>query len=417
VNSGTADNEKLNESSQKVSDAIQKQREAIESAGKAQAQSNEILSRASDLNTREQAAITRGIGLLQNQASYYERVAASSSESASRRVEAGEKQVEVLNKIAAATDKAANKEFEALKIQKAQGLLTEDEYFSERTALADKYAAKRSRIDDQIAASGKEAFEQQKKVGDELVVQLDKVTASLTSVEKMMIAVNDAVSKIDFSAVADTLGPAFATATTEAIKLRDEIAGLQTQMNNLTSKDYTIKISKEVGGGASGEWETEEKRFGGLAGRAAATYVSAGEGFVPPGFVKSHLPTLQALNAGNAVPFNGAIPLSRFVGPAGIDNIKTSLPRGSFVLSKRGMEAVERATGAVSERNKYQMGGVVTGETETATTTPQQMQDKAMFELTLNLGGGETRKYPLYGSRAVVKEIQDHLERETMTKL
>ena len=157
-----------------------------------------------------------------------------------------------------------------------------------------------------------------------------------------------------------------------------------------------------------------EAQFGGFFRHSTLAKVTAGEGFVPPSITNKYLPSLKAINQGNSVPAN--FPIQRFSGPPGIDNILTSLPAGSFVISKRGMDAIDRAGEYRREKHHYQTGGLVSGATSMAPESMVPNEPTSKFELTLVVDG-QRNKYPLSGATSVVDELRRTLERENMTRL
>ena len=381
----------------------------------AQEQFNIAADKGTQLSMNEAAAIREHISLLQSQANILNQQGGDLSKTLAEREKYYTDEKTKLEEISKLYADMYAKELEQLKIANAAKEESDASYTDKKMALADKYAALMkganaavlasqedlTKIEEQNNAATKEQFETIKN----LYVELNASLASIAS----------RVASIDFAGMADQIGKAFKIAQTDLDALNESLGNYRKTLEEMGAKETRIKIIEEV----TRITRTEEQQFGGLAGFASKTFVSAGEGFVSPQYVRKNLPTLQALNAGNAVPIRGgAFPMSRFVGPSGIDNIETSLPRGSFVVSRKGMQAFERATKAISERQNYQTGGIVGGNAEpNITAASSKPEDKAMFELTLSLGNGGKRSYPLYGTHSVVKEIKDHLERENLTKL
>jgi len=139
--------------------------------------------------------------------------------------------------------------------------------------------------------------------------------------------------------------------------------------------------------------------------------VTAGEGYIPPSSAMGHLNLLNTLNGGRST---ASIPssIAKFHGPGGIDNIPALLPRGSYVLSTKGMAAYERS---VSQGAKgYQEGGEVNEEI----VSPERDSRTEMGRFTIVVQKeGVAKEYPIYGRPSVLRELQEELETERLTKL
>jgi len=137
--------------------------------------------------------------------------------------------------------------------------------------------------------------------------------------------------------------------------------------------------------------------------------VSAGEGYIPPNQVLGNLNILNSLNGGSTT---GAIPraISTFTGPGGVDNIPTYLPRGSYVLSQKGMAAYERSMqqGAQS----FAEGGEVNEEMISEKEIPQVGSFTIRVEKE-----GVSKVYPIQGEISVLQELKKDLEEQKLVRL
>jgi flagellar biosynthesis chaperone FliJ len=163
----------------------------------------------------------------------------------------------------------------------------------------------------------------------------------------------------------------------------------------------------------TGPFQQEPALWRGGMARSVFARVSAGEGFIPPGLVRNNLSALNALNSGTVMPSAKGFPIGRLSGPGGVDNIHTMLPRGSFVVSKRGMAAYDKA---VTDRERFALGGL-TGGSDGSVMQPQGMDEEfSMFELTINTQQGAST-HQLYGPKETILTLKKQLEKENLTKL
>lgn len=386
---------------------------------------------ATQLINREKAAISSKMSLLQSQASIYRESASVANATFAEREAAFTSEFENYKELSQLQIDLNNKELEALDIKYAQREISQSEYYAQQFALATKSQGALEALDRKREQAQTDMMGATKGAQEEQKAQLKALNEMYQSLIVALNTVADRLSFLNFKTLPEDVSAVFVIAEKAIQDLLDTTYEYKDLLDTLCSASYVINVTQkttetrkvveepatpmeETRGSSEGYYQ-----YGGLINTASRTFVSAGEGFMAPQYVRKNLPTLQALNAGNAVPIRGgAFPMSRFVGPSGIDNIETSLPRGSFVVSRKGMQAFERATKAISERQNYQTGGIVGGNAEpNITAASSKPEDKAMFELTLSLGNGGKRSYPLYGTHSVVKEIKDHLERENLTKL
>jgi TP901 family phage tail tape measure protein len=224
---------------------------------------------------------------------------------------------------------------------------------------------------------------------DEAKQQVDGVTGKLDEVYTAAEKISDPL--VDFSQGIDMalLG----------------VQGLGDELRRIFDQKYKLNID-------TGQIEFPRLHRGGQV-KSVLAKVSAGEGFVPASFARNNPSLLNTLNAGVPIRGAGRIPVGTFRGPAGVDQIPTALPESSYVLSLRGMKALQRSMDM--QPRKFKEGGLVEN-TSLGMPAATTEEDKAMFELKLQVGK-EERTYPLYGSRSQVKEIKELLEREKRTQL
>jgi hypothetical protein len=141
--------------------------------------------------------------------------------------------------------------------------------------------------------------------------------------------------------------------------------------------------------------------------------VSSGEGYFSPQTVAANKSIISALNSGittNRVPKN----MSMFHGPSGVDRIPTYLPSGSYVLSKKGVEAYDKSlrNGAVP----FQEGGQVPSLGEDSPTEAPANKDMGKFTIVVQKDG-KTKEFPIYGKAGVLKSLRKELEEERLTRV
>ncbi|MHA1401929.1 MAG: hypothetical protein ACTSQE_16380, partial [Candidatus Heimdallarchaeaceae archaeon] len=181
----------------------------------------------------------------------------------------------------------------------------------------------------------------------------------------------------------------------------------------LFNKTYEIKwkmkpLPTEAASAETGSY------FGGVIRKAyggiVPARVTAGEGYIPPNQVLGNLNMLNSLNGGNSI---GSVPraIAQFTGPGGVDNIPTYLPTGSYVLSKKGMDAYERSLQQGAKT--FQEGGEVSEETMfEGPNIPQ------VGSFTINVQKGNVvNSYPVQGDISVLQKLKEDLEEDKMTRL
>ncbi len=156
------------------------------------------------------------------------------------------------------------------------------------------------------------------------------------------------------------------------------------------------------------------KYRGGLtmaSGGMVPARVTSGEGYIPPSTAVGHLDALNTLNGGRAT---SSIPssIAKFHGPGGIDNIPALLPKGSYVLSTKGMAAYERSV--TQGATGFQEGGEV--NEEIISSEGEATSEIGRFTIVVQKEG-VSREYPIYGLPSVLNELKEELETERLTKL
>ncbi|HUW49228.1 MAG TPA: phage tail tape measure protein [Patescibacteria group bacterium] len=163
-----------------------------------------------------------------------------------------------------------------------------------------------------------------------------------------------------------------------------------------------------------------ESYSGGVIKRASGGMVPArvthGEGYISPQQAFGNLAMLNSLNSGrtmNMVPNS----IGMFHGKRGVDRIPTYLPTGSYVLSKKGMEAYERsmAQGAAG----YAAGGEVEGSSVGESDNPvsgRTSSDFGTITLVVQSDSG-AKSFPLHGEASVLNDVRKALGTDRLTKL
>jgi len=124
-----------------------------------------------------------------------------------------------------------------------------------------------------------------------------------------------------------------------------------------------------------------------------------------------NLNTLNTLNGGRAT---ASVPssIAKFHGPGGIDNIPALLPKGSYVLSTKGMAAYERSV--TQGATGFQEGGEV--NEEIISSEGEATSEIGRFTIVVQKEG-VAKEYPIYGTPSVLRELKEELETEKLTKL
>jgi TP901 family phage tail tape measure protein len=232
---------------------------------------------------------------------------------------------------------------------------------------------------------------------------LMSIDANTTKVDGKILKLNDDIQKTVKKNVDDK-----------------EIVAAQALAKKL-NQDLAKKIIKEVQIKVTGDEAPGSYRGGLIQKFTSGGYVPArvthGEGFIPPDVAQRNIAALTRLNNGgttSAVPAN----MGTFVGAKGVDRISTYLPTGSYVLSKKGMEAYERSVDQGAQT--FQSGGEVQADAQSTTPPPVGVQDKEQSFGTLTIvveKEGSRNEYPVTGEVSVIKGLREELEQERLTRL
>jgi len=297
-------------------------------------------------------------------------------------------------------------EFEAqkalIKIRKELGIITEAQAKEELKGLELKYQKELNTIFE----NRKKIVENQMKIEAALNAQKKK---SLDEIKEKMDELNKKTGKLQ-----EKMGKLKAKVNDEQAKRAiDDLIRRAKDLNKELKKPIT-KIVTII----ERRKKEQDKYSGGVIRKALGGMVPArvtsGEGFIPPGRVQNNLSMLNTLNSGR-IPSRIPSSVERFTGPGGIDNINTYLPVGSYVISKKGMEAYERS--ASQGTQTFQEGGEVANveapATLTSTTAPEPM---GSFTIVVEKGGS-SKEFPIMGEVSVLKSLRDELEEDRLTRL
>jgi TP901 family phage tail tape measure protein len=403
LNAEGASQEKLVSVYEKLTALQEKESVALEKANNALAVSIPLLQ-------RRLSSTKKALDLNEKYADQQRRIAEDTDRSASVREKASKREEEFLNKSIALLRKQAEDRAKMSEISFKKGEISEYQHQQKVLDINEKTANEIQKLQSDIEDSYSNRLELQTKKEEEASRKLENAKDVLEEYDTLVKNIGTTVSQLPLDELADSLKRPFEGSLESIKKVHEEIKKITEELDGLTSKTHVIKVREER------IPTPEAAQFGGLMGYATTTMVSAGEGFVDPRHTKHNLPALQALNQGNAISMPFSIPT--FQGPSGIDNIKTTLPPGSFVVSRRGMDALERSSEQVrsaTERKHYQMGGLIP---ERLSNVHEKAEEdlSSRFDLVINLGG-EERRFPLQGSKTTIDELSEELERQNMTRL
>lgn len=280
-------------------------------------------------------------------------------------------------------------EYQALQLQKE----ARDKYYSEISRLEEaKGKNSKDAINAEFDLSVKQIAEQEKQIEN-----LNKLMGTYSSLKKMI------EKKIGANAF-EPLSSSAKIALEKVLNIEGALDRLDGRVVNVTV-EQTTNTAPPV---------AKARQFGGLVNGSLFARVSSGEGFIPPDVARRNMGALSALNQGSVTPSAKKLGgISRFDGPSGIDNIKTTLPAGGFVISRKGMQAYDNA---VSDRERFQMGGFVGGTDGVTPTAEENQQSTSRFDLVLKVDGEEQR-YPLFGQKEIIDELSTQLEKRNLTRL
>jgi hypothetical protein len=398
INSGTAGFMEVEEAQNKLYEIEQKISDARAKNAVMQEDSNKILERTMDLHKQEAESLENAIDLASTYAQEMHLAAADMSLPVEARINAIKEERRYLDERAKHVQDLAKNENEQIKNLLNQGVINQTEALGRQERAAQEYADKKARIDDQIANNSRIRMDLERQQADELIQKQDDEINNLNRLKKEYEELRDTV----FTKIPKDI---FKPLTDSAKEALDEILALAKKLNELDGKTINVKVKQEI--------DTSSNQYGGFIGGSVFARVSSGEGYVPPGVARANSAALSALNQGSVTPSAKKLGIGRFDGPSGIDNIKTMLPEGSFVVSRKGMQAYDNA---VSERERFQMGGFVGGTDGGSPIAEEEQQATSRFDLVLRVDG-EDQRYPLFGPKETIDELSSQLEKRNLTRL
>jgi TP901 family phage tail tape measure protein len=299
-------------------------------------------------------------------------------------------------------------------------------YTDMKKAIKDRYDAERLKVIETAKDKTKLSNEEIRKIGsikDKQLKALEDVDKKIKIVEGDRASLQDtlaasAKSEIDIiKGLIDQINAAMAEVQAlgkQGVKLNyksisDAIVEANKLHDNLEREAVKIVRIKEVPDKGS----STNKYFGGIISKAAGgivpARVTAGEGYISPDVVAKHRTALNILNSGR-IP--SAVPsmISRFAGPGGVDNVETQLPVGSYVISKRGMDAYDKSRGEGVQT--FQEGG----EVAPSPSSGSEPESIGSFTIVVSKEGGK-KEFPITGKTSVLKDLKKELEEERLTRL
>lgn len=240
----------------------------------------------------------------------------------------------------------------------------------------------------------------------------NKYDDSMTTLERGVARVKDAFNdlKVELETIAKFMGDKIIGDKEIVLKMKtEELDDVERRLSDLIGTTYTIDVKVNYIEGPG-----KPKYHGGLLmaqGGMVPARVTAGEGYIPPSTTMGHLNALNTLNGGratNSVPSS----IAKFHGPGGIDNIPALLPKGSYILSTKGMAAYERSV--TQGATGFQEGGEV--NEEILSSEGEATSEIGRFTIVVQKEDG-SKEYPIYGSPSVLRELKEELETERLTKL
>lgn len=359
----------------------------------------EIIKRTTDLLDQEKSSIEDALSVTEMYADKMLDISENADISTDARIEALKKErAYVEEQTKHFLDLAKNESAQVQNLLDA-GTIAEEEAYRKRRSIREELATKTKAVNERMREISKDRMQLELQLYAETEQRQKKEILYLEQLRKDY----EALSK----KVKEKVGKeAFEPLVESAKKAYDQIMDLADELTKLNGKKIHVEIIQDI--------TTDKKQYGGLIGSPLFTRVSSGEGFIPPSVAKQNMGALSALNQGSVTPSAKGIDISRFSGPSGVDNIKTVLPQGSFVVSRKGMQAYDNA---VSERERFQMGGMVGGTDGVNVPGPEEDEETtARFDLVLRVDGEEQR-YPLYGPKSTIDDLGSELEKRNLTRL
>ena len=355
-----------------------------------------------DVVTKSQEQINKSDEIIRAQ----EKIASSETSSSEERRRALEKvdtelgkQKEQYEKILQANEKTNQARKKLLEEEFKAGRMSESEFNRRMTAQDSRYEASRKVIMDIMD-----------KIADKRTKTLETL-GPLYEKEfgEVKERIGEILTKIQEIQTAAARGINLNSASIDAAIIKAN--ELHDNLQRTAIKIVKIKEVRESSGSEN------DKYWGGVIKRAGGgtvpARVTAGEGFIPPSIAMQNLNLLNTLNGGRSVP---RIPssIASFQGPGGVDKINTYLPVGSYVLSKRGMEAYERS--ARQGAQTFQEGGEVVDTASPPILTSSTEENIGSFTIIVEKGG-TSKEFPITGKISVLKSLREELEEDRLTRL
>jgi hypothetical protein len=302
---------------------------------------------------------------------------------------------------------------EIIKLREQKGEITKEEARTQLDKLQQELLAKRVELEKQMTEASREQIQNIEALKlkyieaiNALTLAIEKMTEGLKTLQAAML---EKKFEMDFDGAIEDF---------ERFKKKIEdffLTGPGSKNNPYKVYYKYIAVNKPPGK-EEGEGGGEEGQYwGGVIKRTLGGIVPArvtkGEGYFPPGFTSKNLGLLNSLNSGKIV---SRVPSSipTFKGPGGVDNIHTYLPRGSYVLSKRGMEAYEASVKKGAQT--FQEGGEVSEPI--ATSSASDYEKVGSFTIVVEKEG-RSREFPIMGKVSVLKSLKSELEEDRLTRL
>lgn len=398
-----------------LQDVIRKQEEELKTAQKAAQAAQKATNEAIEKARNEALAAEERYKAAKKAKEQINNEIEAQKEALKRARERYEKEIELISAkeragrlseaVAAAARKKAERELEAAK-NKALNRLKELKLKAEEVARLTENLGKKAIIPlkEQMEAILDQMAELQRMAKEGIQLDYSEISNAISEAKIL----NDSLMR-EIEKIINT-NPTMNTLLQKAEDLNKELS------KSIDKHIYYHEHNKPQGSG---------KFYGGqiklAKGGMVPAMVTHGEGYISPDKVQGHLAALARLNTGGTT---SAVPegIRTFIGKRGIDKIPTYLPSGSYVLSKKGMDAYERSMN--SGAKKFQSGGPVldTGNNQNIKEIPQEdiypEQNQNFGTLTIVVEkSGSRKEFPVMGKPYILKGLREELEEERLTKL
>lgn len=246
-----------------------------------------------------------------------------------------------------------------------------------------------------------------REIGNVIFLDAEKWQRMLSDVKKIVEEIRNPAEIV--TDIFDVWEDKFDKATSAAKKLKEV-------MEDITS------LAEKTGAGIAGR--AAGGKVGLAGGGLVPVRVTAGEGLFSPVATSRYYTRLNQVNSGLQANLP-ARPVGVFKGDAGVDTIRTFVPEGSYVMSIRGMRALEGAARDIRfaataqyPPTGYQGGGVVdaTGFTtgnDGATNVPEDLGT-----LTIRLEDqGTVENITVFSDRDSIRRLKRTIQRDRLTKV